>query len=158
MKKVVCICVIMLMLCTGCSSTGSMEKDDLDLSVAVNKTITKIQKEEWKFASCNQENIGLDTLQEEYGINENQVQEYYVVQAVIPIEVGEIAIFHLIDGQKQFVLDGINKRVETLKQQSEGFSQQVDVIKDYQIGEFGNYLVFVVGVDALSVLQYISSF
>ena len=158
MKKTVCILVFVLMLCGGCTSIGSIEDETLDLAEVFNKVEKEIEQKEWRIGTLNEEAIDDAMLKTMYNLTSSDVKEYMVKQAIIPAEVGEIAIFHVSEGQIDIVKDAIQKRIDDMKQEVVGFSAQEDVIKNYQLEEVGTYLVFVVGSDAPSVVQYISSF
>lgn len=158
MRKFVCVLCITVMLCTGCSSMGSMKHNNLDMEKAFKKITEGVEEEGWHIGVLNDTLVDDETLQKTYGLSKEQVLEYGIKQAIIPADVGEIAFFKVQEDQEQVVLDAITRRVEQMREEVTGLTSQEKILDAYSIGKYDSYIVFVVGLDSSSVLQFISSF
>lgn len=154
-KKIImigCIC-----LCFGCSRNGSMKHDDLQLESAFENIQNKIEENGWRIGTLNEEPITDEQLLQDYGINAKDVEAYMVKQAVISATCGEIAIFHLKDENSSMLEEAVKQRIASLKLEMQLLPKQRASLEQYQIQQIGRYYVFVLGLDAQSVIQYISS-
>lgn len=155
MKKLyllICMC-----LCVGCSKSGSMQNDNLNLENAFQDIQAEILENDWKIGTLNEDAIDEEQLLQEYGISNEDVEEFMVKQAILPASCGEIAIFHVKGTDTSRVENAISNRIASLQEEMELLPMQRQCIEQHQTMKIGNYMILVVGVDAQNVIQYISS-
>lgn len=157
MKKKLCCLIAMLMLCSGCSSMGSIDHDNLDMDKVFTQINENIERGEWSLGYLQDDDMDEETLLETYGLSAADVEEYRVRPAVIPASCGEVAIFHLKDEDSLKVEEAVRKRIEGLVEDMNALEAQKKILNAYQTMKVGRYFLFAAGIDAQKVIQYISS-
>lgn len=155
MKKLLCLLALGL-CCSGCTSLGSFEESNLNLDQVSKQIDAHIEGGDWQM-SVLLDDMDDDQVSEVYGIDASSVEESLVRRALLPITCDEIAIFHVKEGQMEQVKSALQSYVEQRIEEAQLLQTQIDILKQAQIIEKGDYVVFVCGAQATNVLQYISS-
>lgn len=153
------ICVILCMcMCLGCSRQGSMAQDNLNLERAFESIQEEIEDNAWHIGELNNIALSEEEILEAYGLTKGVVEEAMVRQAIIPASCGEIAIFHMLEEADASTIEAaVQHRLDTLSQTMELLPVQRKCLAQAQVEQIGRYYIFVLGVDAQNVIQYISS-
>lgn len=155
MKSYAVLCLV-IFLCTGCTSRGTIEKETLD-ERTMDQIEDKIADENWKIGKLQQHLMSEEEIASAYGIAQGDIVEAFIKQAIIPASCGEIAIFHIKDGNTSIIEQGIEKRVQDLLAEMGSLVIQQKIVEQYATMQVGAYYIFVTGEDAQEVIQYISS-
>lgn len=157
MLRKICSLLLLALLCVGCTNSGSFEEGTMNLTKLYDDVVSEIEDEHLNMGILPETSLGASSLEVSYGIKSVDIQDFVVYQSIIPADCGEIAMFHVKEDKKKIVEDGINQRIAQMKNEHALLPDQIAIIEGYQMTQLGEYIIFVSGVDAQKVIQYISS-
>ncbi len=150
-KKILCIAASAFIL-TACGGTKNVE-----ISSVSEMIYEKVENGEFEMGMLS-DNLDADTLKELYNIDADDLEAYDVRMALINVQANEIAMFKAKDGKLDEVKQGVEKRIEDLKNTwSQYLPDQYELVKNYQTYENGNYYFFIVSEYAKDMIDTIKA-
>ncbi len=90
-----------------------------------------------------------------YGISPKHLSSYVVSMPMMNVHATEIAIFEVVDEKgREAVKAGIDKRVQALTEQWKSYlPEQYELVKNYQVVDKGNFVLFVISDEADAIIN-----
>lgn len=155
MRKIAWICL--MLMCWGCApSMGSFQEETLNLEQLSETMDEKIANQEWQMNVLG-DPLTPSQIAEIYGINETQYEEALVRRSVVEAANEEIALFHVVQGQEDALMDQLTTYQKQRWLENDGYPYQQGLIQNAYFQKIGNYVVFVCSQEQANVIQYMDS-
>lgn len=152
MKKI----TMMFALCAllfGCS------KPSVDVAVDSIKDEFYAQVDAGKLQFGAMTELDDDTLQQVYGIDPADLEDYFVALPMMNVQANEIAMFEVKDGKMDVVKEAVNARLTALEDQWKTYlPAQLELVQNAKTLESGNYYFMVISDSASETISMIEGF
>lgn len=157
MKKIsILVLTLCVLLISACSSKSTCLEEGTDINALFNEINEKINAGEFESGIFQDQSIDATQLNELYGINADDLEEFIVRVPLVNVSSSEIAIFHVKPDKMDLVKQGVAKRVKDLEEQWKRYlPDQYDDVKNYQTLECGNYYFMVIAKDSEKIIEFI---
>lgn len=158
MKKKWTMFFLSISLISACQNLTSFKKGNMNIAKLYDQIVEQGEDEAWRFPIMNQQFLAASKIEKMYDLDMTKISEAYVKSALIPSQIGEIAIFKIEPQNIQILKAAIDQRILKLHAAMDRVVLEAEsIINNAKQGKIGAYYYFIVGSDSKKVVNYIST-
>lgn len=158
MRKIISLVILIILLCGCHKSMGSFTNGDMDMVAFYEKLNQKTMQDEWRFPLLNEQYLEKAVVEETHHIDMTKLKDSNVVQAIVPMEMGELSFFKTDSENDRMIQEALQSYKTELKQKWQYMKGSQNIIEQALEGRIGQYYYFIIGEDNQKVVDYIRDF